>query len=36
VLIDRRAGEDGFRLYVDASLADHLRAWLAAAAEGLA
>jgi sarcosine oxidase subunit gamma len=36
VLIERREGEDGFRLYADASLAAHLAAWLAAAAEGLA
>jgi sarcosine oxidase subunit gamma len=34
VLIERRDGEDGFRLYADASLAEHLSAWLAAAAEG--
>lgn len=36
VLIERREGEDGFRLYADASLAAHLEAWLAAVAEGLA
>lgn len=35
ILVDRRSGEEGFRLYVDISLADHLRSWLAAAAEGL-
>jgi heterotetrameric sarcosine oxidase gamma subunit len=35
ILVDRRSGEEGFRLYVDVSLAEHLRAWLAAAAEGL-
>jgi heterotetrameric sarcosine oxidase gamma subunit len=35
VLIDRRAGEAGLRLYVDVSLTAHLRAWLAAVAEGL-
>jgi heterotetrameric sarcosine oxidase gamma subunit len=36
ILIDRAEGEDGLRLHVDVSLADHLTAWLAAAAEGLA
>ncbi|HEY3887194.1 MAG TPA: sarcosine oxidase subunit gamma family protein [Caulobacteraceae bacterium] len=36
ILIDRREGEGGFRLYVDVSLAAHLIAWLRAAAEGLA
>jgi heterotetrameric sarcosine oxidase gamma subunit len=36
VLIERREGEDGLRLYADSSLAEHLAAWLAAAAEGLA
>lgn len=36
VLIDRPSREEGFRLYADASLADHLAAWLAAAADGLA
>jgi heterotetrameric sarcosine oxidase gamma subunit len=36
VLIERRDDEDGFRLYADASLGDHLAAWLAAAGEGLA
>ncbi|HZZ69773.1 MAG TPA: sarcosine oxidase subunit gamma family protein, partial [Phenylobacterium sp.] len=32
ILVDRRAGEDGFRLYVDVSLAAHLSAWLGAVA----
>jgi sarcosine oxidase subunit gamma len=36
VLVDRREGEQGFRLYVDVSLAQHLEAWFAVAAEGLA
>lgn len=36
ILIDRRAGETGLRLYVDVSLADHLGAWFAALAEDLA
>jgi heterotetrameric sarcosine oxidase gamma subunit len=35
ILVDRRQGEDGYRLYVDASLANHLRSWLAAVTEGL-
>ena len=35
VLIDNRPGEDGFRLYVDASLAPHLGQWLKTAAETL-
>jgi heterotetrameric sarcosine oxidase gamma subunit len=35
ILVDRRQGEGGYRLYIDASLADHLRAWLAAAAGGV-
>jgi sarcosine oxidase, subunit gamma len=36
ILLDRRADEDGVRLYVDISLADHLNAWLIAVLEGLA
>jgi heterotetrameric sarcosine oxidase gamma subunit len=36
ILVDRRRGESGFRLYVDISLAAHMASWLAAAAEGLA
>ncbi len=35
ILLDRRATEDGLRLYVDISLAAHLNAWLIAAGKGL-
>jgi heterotetrameric sarcosine oxidase gamma subunit len=35
ILLDRRLGEDGLRLYVDISLADHLNVWLIAVLEGL-
>jgi len=36
ILLDRREGEDGLRLYVDVSLAQHLEAWLLAVAEAMA
>jgi sarcosine oxidase subunit gamma len=35
ILVERRAGEPGLRLYVDVSLAAHLAAWFDAVAEEL-